>query len=116
MYLRPGNLPKDFFVEPREVTTTARGRETATYNTDHAEHVLGVLAQATPEEKERWAHNDHPITHIITQKGRPKAKAEDRLVHGARFFYIKGVDEIGELGIATLYYAEERSDLDANSD
>jgi len=113
-YLRPGNLFKDFWVEKKSVTTTARGRTASTYGKEGAAHILAVLAEAKPTEIERFKHLDHPITHTITQKGRPQAEAGDRIVHGGRYFYIQGVDEPGELGLWTIYYAEERSDVDGD--
>lgn len=114
MYLRPGNLFKDFFVEPRTTAIGGRGRQAITYDTAGTTHLLAVLAEAKPDEIERFKQTEHPITHTITQRGRPKAKAGDRLVHGGRLFYVQGIDEPGELGIWTIYYAEERSDVDGD--
>lgn len=115
MYLRPGNLLKDFTVEKATTNNTQRGRKTTAYDTAGDIRLLAVLAEAKPEEVERFRQQSHPITHTITQRGRPKAKAGDRLVHGGRYFYIQGVDDVGELGITTIYYAEERSDLDGDN-
>lgn len=113
-YLRPGNLFKDFWVEKKSTEITARGRPKSEYDKESAVHLLGVLAEAKPAEMERFKQLDHPITHTITQRGRPKAQAKDRLIHGSRLFYVQGVDEPGELGLWTIYYAEERSDVDGN--
>ena len=44
------------------------------------------------------------------QAGSPKAKRTDKLVLGERVFYIVDIDDAGMLGIATIYYAEERRD------
>lgn len=112
MYLRPGNLFKDFWAEPKATGLSSRGRAGGKYDAEHAVHFLAALAEAKPTEAERFRQLGHPITHTITQKGRPKAKAEDRLVHGGRYFYVQGVDEPGELGLWTIYYAEERRDVD----
>lgn len=115
-YLRPGNLFKDFWVEEKTVETTSRGRTTATFDQDNATHLLAALAEATTTEQQKYSKPDHPTTHIITQRGRPKARPGDRLIHGARVFYLQGVDEVGELGLWTIYYAEERSDVDGDTD
>lgn len=114
MFLRPGNLFKDFFVEKKGASVSGRGRVKGSYNQEKAEHFLGILAGAQTNEIERFRQLEHPITHTITHKGRPKAKEGDRLVHGSRIFYVQGVDDPGELGAWAIYYAEERSDVDGN--
>lgn len=111
---RPGNLFKDFWVESKITSLTSRGRPTSSFGKDEAVHFLAVLAEAKPTEIERFRQIDHPITHTITQQGRPKAKAKDRLIHDGRIFYVQGVDNPGDLGLWTIYYAEERSDVDGD--
>lgn len=115
LHLRPGNLFKDFWVEKCVTGKTSRGRKTAAFQSEGAPRLLAVLAEAKPEEIERFRQRSaHPITHTITQRGRPKAKPEDRLVYQGRYFYIQGVDCPGDLGLWTIYYAEERSDVDGD--
>lgn len=114
MYLRAGNLYKDFWVEKKSTDVSPRGRVTASFQADGAQHIMAILAQAQPSETERFKQIGHPITHTITQKGSPKAAAKDRLIHGGRIFYIQGVDDPGALGFWTIYYAEERSDVDGD--
>lgn len=111
MYLRPGHLKKDFVIEKKKNTLNAKRRPVSTYDTDSSETLQAVLAQATPLEKERWKQTQHPISHIITQTGSPKAGIEDRLVFGNRIFLVQGVDDPGALGHFTLYYVEERFDM-----
>lgn len=115
MYLRTGNLVKDFVIEPlkREVQTT--GRPKTTYDTETRAILRGVLASADPDAVARYDQTDHPCTHQIAQYGGEKAKPGDRLARDQRYYYILGVDNIGGLGIATLYYVEERKDLDDGS-
>lgn len=113
-YLRSGNLFKDFWVEEKDTTLSARGRARSEFKQDDPRHIMAVLAEAQPSEIERFRQLEHPITHTITQRGRPRAKAGDRIVHGSRIFYVQGVDEPGDLGLWTIYYAEERSDVDGN--
>lgn len=110
MYLRPGNLFKDFFVEKKGASLSTRGRARSEYDGTTAERIKAVLAEAKPQEKERWRQLQHPISHTITQKGSPQAEAEDRLTLGDRIFFIQGVDEPGALGLWTIYYVEERYD------
>lgn len=113
MYLRPGNLSKDFLIE-HKFQSNRCGRIRSEYNSEGAEHIKAVLAQATTSEKERWDQMQHPITHTVVQRGRPVARTEDRMIHGGRTFYVQGVDEVGELGIVTIYYVEERVDTCAD--
>lgn len=110
MYLRPGNLFKDFIVEAKGSNISSRGRAKKNYDKDLGVSIQAVLAEAKPDEKERWKQLQHPISHTITQKGKPKANAGDRLIFGERIFYIQGVDEPGALGLWTIYYADERMD------
>ena len=109
MYLKPGNLIKDLVVEQKSVTTE-HGRPRSVFDAEHTEHIKGVLSSASPTEKERWAQLQHPITHELVQRGEPKAKPEDRMIMGGRTFYVQGVDHIADIGVATIYYLEERSD------
>jgi hypothetical protein len=110
MYLRPGNLYKDFTIEKKGTTINSRGRAQRKFNSEPAEQIRAVLAEAKPQEKERWRQLQHPISHTIVQKGAPKASTEDRLVFGERIFFIQGIDEPGALGLWTIYYVEERFD------
>lgn len=110
-YLRPGNLYKDFFVAEKTTETDGKGRSKVVYKPDTAKLIHAVFAQATPQEKQRWEQIQHPITHTLVDKGKPKANAGQVLTHGNRRFYIQGVDEPGELALYTIYYVEERVDL-----
>ena len=101
-------------MENTPTVLTTRGRPAGGYDKDRAVHFLAVLAEAKPTEIERFRQLNHPITHTITQQGRPRAKPKDRLIHGGRIFYVQGVDEPGELGLWTIYYAEERIDVDGD--
>ena len=109
MYMRPGNLFKTFIIE-RNTGSLKNGRPVVQYEGDGTEMLSGCLASATEADK---AHGtaDHIITHTIVQSGKPRAKQTDKLILGDRVFYIVDVDETGSLGVATLYYAEERKDV-----
>ena len=111
VYLRPGNLFKDFVIEDDTETVGAFGRPKVSYDQSGKRMLHGCLANATREDRERWGQLQHPITHTIVQRGRPKAKAETKLVLGERVFLIHAVDDCGGLGLTTIYYAEERTDV-----
>lgn len=110
MYLRPGNLLKDFVVERNEPVVTSTGRVANNYVGDGTMRLKGCLADASDEERENHSQKDHIVTHTIVQPGKPKAKRGDRLVLESRVFYIVDIDDAGSLGISTIYYAEERMD------
>lgn len=111
MYLRPGNLYKDFIIEEKSSTIDTTGRPKPKYEGTGNKMLRGALAEAKDSQKIRWEQLQHPITHTIVQNGIPKAKVEDKLVLNNRAFFIRGVDEPGSLGICTIYYVEERKDV-----
>lgn len=111
MYLRPGNLFKDFVVEDNQQVVTKTGRVANQHTGNGSKTLRGCLAEATDEERQNHSQKDHIVTHTIVQAGRPKAKRSDRLVLGSRTFYVVDIDDCGTLGLSTLYYAEERRDV-----
>lgn len=111
MYLRPGNLFKDFVVETRTQTVTRTGRPAVGYSGDGSRMLQGCLADASDEERKAHSLPEHIVTHTIVQSGPPMAKRTDKLILGERVFYIVDIDDTGTLGLSTLYYAEERNDV-----
>ena len=55
-YLRPGNLYKDFVIEPHIAEKSTTGRATAKYDTESRQLLRGVLSDASPEAIERFSH------------------------------------------------------------
>ncbi len=111
MYLRPGNLYKEFIVEVSHSTVNANGRPVVTYLKDTGIVLKGMLARASAQEIRKFDNLEHPIDHTIVQQGRPKVKPEDKLILGNRVFLVRAVDEPGSIGICTIYYVEERMDV-----
>ncbi len=107
---RPENLWKDFTIEAKTETTSTRGRAKESYGEKPPIFIHAILCGATPEQKLQYQQMEHPISHVISHEGKPKAKEGDRLILKDRAFYVQGVDDPGDLGIWTLYYCEERSD------
>ncbi len=128
MYIRPGNLAREFYVEEKSQFTDAHGRVRDSYAPKYFPAVddedtnlipviiRGVLAETKPDETERWRQLQHSVSHTIVQYGPPLAKPEDRLKLGERTFYVEGVDNIDGLDVVTVYYADERADTNANND
>ena len=111
MYLRPGNLFKEFVIEHMEDDVTDAGRPVTKYVGDGSDVLKGCLAEATEEDRSNHSIQDLVVTHTIVQRGAAKARRSDRLVLGERVFYIVDADDAGSLGISTIYYAEERMDV-----
>lgn len=111
MYLRPGNLFKDFVIEDNQQIVTKTGRVANQHIGNGSRNLRGCLSDATDEERQNHSQKDHIVTHTIVQAGKPKAKRSDKLVLGNRTFYIVDIDDCGTLGISTIYYAEERLDV-----
>ncbi len=110
MYVRPGNLFKEFVIESNQQVVTSTGRVVNRHSGDGTEILKGCLAEVSDEERTNHSQKDHIITHTIVQAGSPKAKRTDKLVLGERMFYIVDIDDAGSLGVSTIYYAEERRD------
>lgn len=115
MYFRTGNLIKDFIIEPVSRKKNSKGRAETTYDTESCAILRGVIADADNDAIARYSQTEHPCTHQIVQRGGEKAKPGDRLVRDHAFYYVLGVDNIAEMSIATIYYVEERTDLDDGS-
>lgn len=113
MYLRPGNLFKDFVLERKAETKVTEGGRVITGNFDSSNPTIiqGCLAQATDKDIANHSIQDHIVTHTIVQSGPRVAKRHERLVLNDRVFYITDVDDADDLGISTIYYAEERCDV-----
>lgn len=113
MYLRPGNLEKDFTVQ-HKVTKKINGRMVDDYE-EAADLLKGTITVATERQaeqtKNRWDQEQHSLSHTIVMHGSAMAKKEDRLICGERIFEVLAADDVGELGITTVYYTEERNDV-----
>ena len=111
MYVRPGNMFKEFIVEDNSQMVSSTGRVVNRHTGDGTKTLKGCLAQANEKDIASHSRPDHVVTHTIVQSGQPVVKRTDRLILGDRLFYICDVDDTGGLGISTIYYAEERRDV-----
>ena len=122
-HLRPGQGFKPFTVLRRTGATTATGRP-YTGSFEEQGTFLGIISQASPQEKEQWKQLGTPITHTIVQRGiQNRAKATDVLQlttsmpcncqsQTVRYFFVQGdPQDPGELGHFLVYKVEERKDL-----
>lgn len=111
MYLRPGNMFKEFIIESSKQVVTGTGRVACSHSGDGTKTLKGCLAEASDEDRTNHSQKDHVVTHTIVQAGSPKVKRTDKLVLGERVFYVVDIDDCGSLGVSTIYYAEERRDV-----
>lgn len=110
MYLRPGNLFKDFAVWVCEEKILDNGRPGSVYH-PNGQYIKGCIAKSDPKDIEKFKSEGHPITHTIVQSGRPKCMPKSFLLLGERMFFVQGIDDTGTEGISTLYFVEERNDM-----
>lgn len=77
MYLRPGNLFKEFLVKRKESDISNIGLPVSGYK-DTGILVNGVLAEASTDDREKtkhmWDQDQHSLTHTIVSWTEPAAK------------------------------------------
>lgn len=121
VFLRPGQGFQSFKRYKADTKRTPQGRPGAVGYIEDGK-LVGMLYEATPQEKERWGTTDHPVSHKIVQRGyNNPLQAADMLVlvkgegteaEKKRFFYIqKKPRNPGDLNHCTIYYCEERVGL-----
>ncbi len=83
-----------------------------------AGEIVGMLTVASVGEMQQWRGQElnkqevHPILYKIIQQGAEnRAKHGDVLALGSRRFTIKGIHNPAGLNHFTVYFAEEREDL-----
>ena len=113
MYLRPGNLWKNFNVL-RMHSDNVDGYLKNSYK-DTGIIVDGILAQATSNERELtkhlWDQDQHSLTHTLVVSGKCTLNKSDILAYQEKAYLVLAVDNAGDLGIAGIAYLEERNDL-----
>ena len=113
VYLRPGNLYKEFDII-RLKSEMVSGFPKENY-VNEGEHLEGILAEASSNQsdmvKHRFDQSQHSLTHTLVVGVSSGVKRGDRLVLGERGFLVLLVDDAGALGISDLVYLEERNDL-----
>ena len=116
-FLRPGQGFKPFTVLRRKGGTTRSGRP-QTKRLYPVGAFYGIVSETSPEEKEQWKQDGHPVTHTIIQRGTEDcAKATDIIELAEpgekprRFLVHKKPKNAGGLDLFTVYKVEEREDL-----
>ncbi len=114
--LRPGQGVQRFRVLSTEGGLSDRGKPQKTFTP--VGEIIGMLIVASQGEMQQWRGQEinkqeaHPVLYKIIQQGvENKAKPTDILVLGNRKFTVKGVHNPADLNHFTVYFAEERKDL-----
>lgn len=113
MYLRPGNLWKDYHVL-RKVTKNVNGYKDDQW-VDTGNIIHGVLAEASTADSERtkhlWDQDQHSLTHTMVLRGRSDVLKGWALARDDKAYVVLVNDDVGALGVAGLLYLEERNDV-----
>lgn len=111
--LMPGQEQREFTVLRPDGRETENGRELINgYETVGT--LQAILAQARPEERERWRQVNHPITHKLIMQHKPtfEVKPGDIFERDGRRFYHQTLPyDSGDLGHWTVFYCDERIDV-----
>ena len=112
--LTPGQEIKTFTVYRPETHGTAIGREGLTKSMTYVGKIDAVLAQAKPEEIERWRILDHPVSHKIIAGGKSTfdvLPGDIFVYNGRKFYHEANPNNIGDLDCWTVFYCNERFDV-----
>jgi hypothetical protein len=112
--LLPGQELRTFSVSRPETRGTENGREGITNSFVKLGELRAILAQAKPEEVQRWSMLNHPITHKIIMKGKPPFEIKPGYIferNGRRFYHEMTPYDPGDLGHWTIFYCGERKDV-----
>ena len=112
--MMPGQELREFVVKRPEKRGTENGREGLTNQFVEIGKIHAILAQAKPEEVQRWRQLNHSITHKIIMQYVPPFDIQPGDVFerdGRRFYHQMVPYDVGDLGHWTIFYADERSDV-----
>lgn len=108
-----GFQPLEIYRKTGEVSTTGRA-QSGNY-AQYGERIWGMIMNASQTEKEQWKQAGHPVSHKILQYGSRPSQAEStdviKAVRDNREYYVQGRKDPMQLGVATIYYVEERLDI-----
>ena len=113
MYLRPGNLWKDFRIKrSKMVNQNGYPKEIFVDSPDSVKGIVSVAANNSNENlKTLFDQASHSITHQMVVRGRPDLKKGDMLIGDEIAYLVLIIDDVGLLGTTGLIYLEERNDL-----
>ena len=112
----PGQELRIFEVFAIETCGTDRGREGLVNDYKKIGELTAVLAQARPEEIQRWRQLTHPVSHKLIMQHTPAFEILSgyRLVQRdtGQVFYVSTLSSnIGGIGHFTIIYLNDRRDV-----
>ena len=113
MYLRPGNLWRDFRIKrSKMVNQNGYPKEIFEDSKDSVKGVVSIAANNSNENmKTLFDQGSHSITHQMVVMGKPDLKKGDMLIGDEVAYLILIIDDVGLLGRTGLIYLEERNDI-----
>ena len=113
VFLRPGQGFKDFIVLKRKTKVSGSGSVGRGSEFFENGKLRGMLATTSPKERETWKQNGYEVSNNVVSTGPPKANQNDYLYmkDSGRIFRISAVKNPGGLDHFTIYYVDERKDL-----
>lgn len=113
---RPEQFPQSFNLYEIDSEVSARGRVGKTSAPKLKGVLRCILSVAKPEERENFHQMGVNVTHDLIQRGGPIAKEQDILAlvkrdKETRWFRVQAIHNKGEMDIDTIYYCEERGNL-----
>ena len=110
----PGQELRVFTVSRPRPRETENARAGLTDGFEYVGTIRGVLAQAKPEEIQRWRQLNHPITHKIIMQRTPPFDVKPGYIfeRAGRRFYNQAIPyDVGDIGHFTIFYCDERADI-----
>lgn len=111
--LRAGQELREFVVLKPERRDTESGRAGLTNQFVAIGKVRAILAQAKPDEIQRWRQLNHPITHKIIMQRLPDFPIMPGYIfewNGRRFYHTEIPYNVGDIGHWSIFYCNERAD------
>ncbi len=113
MFLRPGNLWKDFGIL-RRTQKNENGHLVSKWEAT-GDHAHGILTQATnmdvEKNRHRYNQEQNSLTHTIVIRGTKDVRKGDLLTLDEESYLVLCTDDIGALGGVMYAYLEERNDV-----
>jgi hypothetical protein len=112
--LMPGQELREFTVSRPDTRGTENGREGLTNKFYEVGKVRAILAQAKPEEVQRWRQLNHPITHKIIMQHKAAFEIQPGDIFerdGKRYYHQMSPYNVGDIGHWTIFYCDERGDV-----
>ncbi|MCL2215400.1 MAG: hypothetical protein FWB91_00135 [Defluviitaleaceae bacterium] len=112
----PGQELRGFTVYAPETRGTDNGREGLVNQYVPLGNIKAILAQARPEETQRWRQLNHPVSHKIIMQHRPPFTVLpgcmfERTDTGQRYYVAPIPYDPGDISHWNIFYCNDRRDV-----